>query len=225
MPLKSRNHILDSLTATLLLESGSVGLFHYNKLAYLSEFLFIKNFGARYTGELFLKLPHGPVIAGYKKQIMRLSKDGVLVVDLDKLNSKRTLKEDDYNLPVKIRATDGTKEISVKERIIRDFIKQVVQKYGELSTTDIERAVYNTEPVKKYLQLAASGFRKQIGGYILKSDCIRIKDYKDAQSEGRLTYLQHICKHPTVSPDIQRKVASEFDDLNGLRPRYNYHEE
>ncbi len=60
---------LDCVTATIVNLLGSVGLFHYNKLASLFEYFYIKNFGKRYTEEYFVKLPHGPVIRDYKKQI------------------------------------------------------------------------------------------------------------------------------------------------------------
>ena len=85
---------LDQVTATIVYQLERVGVYHYNKLTYLTEYLFIKNFGKRLTNEKFIKLPHGPVITNYRKQIASLQSRSIVNVDLDELNKIRKLNDD-----------------------------------------------------------------------------------------------------------------------------------
>jgi len=210
---------LDRITATIVYELKEVNLFHYNKLTYIFEYLYIKNFGVRFTNEYFIKLPHGPVIHQYKDQINKLHLKGYIDTDSDKLNEKRKL-SDDKTSKVLIKRNDRTEEIIVTNPIVYGFLKKVIIKYANLSVNEIERLVYQTSPVKSYLSKLSMGFKKESGSYLLK-DCIKITNYKNEISAGRKKALEHISKYPNVNVDQYKIFNQEFAPLSNLRPAWD----
>jgi len=208
---------LDRVTATIVNRKSGIGLYHYNKLTYLVEFLFIKNFGKRLSGEKFIKYPHGPVIANYHKQIEKLCGHSIFSVDLKELRKKRSF-EDSEKAKVSIQKTGTTEEYLYPTSIVQDFIYGVVDKYGEYSTDELERIVYSTAPVINYKN---SLFKKVTGGYVLVGDCITMKDYKNPITEGRKRALEHLEKYPTVNWKQQKELIKEFAPLENLRPQHD----
>jgi uncharacterized phage-associated protein len=207
---------LDRVTATIVNRKSGIGLFHYNKLTYLVEFLFIKNFGKRLSGEKFIKYPHGPVIVDYHKQIEKLHNRSIVTVDLKELRTKRSFEEGE-RAKVSIQKTETTKKYLYPTSMVQDFIYGVVDKYGEYPADELEKIVYSTAPVINYKN---SIFKRVTGGYILTGDCIRMKDYKSPITEGRKKALEHLKKYPTVNWKQQKKLIKEFAPLESLRPQH-----
>ena len=96
VPIRRDDSKLIAVGATLLSLNGELGLFQYNKLVYLFEYFYIKNFGKRFTKEVFMKLPHGPVIVEYKKHISYLINKGIAKGDLSILAEKREVDDTIY---------------------------------------------------------------------------------------------------------------------------------
>jgi len=204
---------LDRVTATIVHEMGEVGLYHYNKLTYLFEYFYIKNFASRYTKEQFPKLPHGPVISNYKRQIRDLHGLNVIKTDLDEL--KRYRKMDDYHGEILIECVPNTKIYMVSEEIVYSLIVQIVQKFGAMSTAELEEVVYRTTPL---INFQNNPYKLKKGGYVLAGDCIKMKDYKNSVTEGRKLAIKHLQKYPEVDEELQLKLAKELQYLEALRP-------
>lgn len=211
---------LDLVTSSIVDVMGKVGLFHYNKLTYLFEYFFIKNFGERYTKEYFIKLPHGPVISNYKKQINKLFALGLVNVDFDNLNYKRAV--DDYSYDkVLIEKSEQTKIAIIPEENVMMLLKKIINLYGNLNTKELEQIVYQTKPIKNYINAQRQGKKKSKGGYILK-DCIKLSEYRNIVTEGRKIALKHIQENPSIDFNLQNEVAKELSDLEKLRPQVGY---
>jgi len=205
---------LDRVTATIVHEMGKIGLFHYNKLTYLFEYFFIKNFGCRYTKEEFIKLPHGPVISNYKTQITNLIRHGVFSGNIAEIHKSRKL-DDDKRIKTTILSTELTSQYTVQENGIIILIRQIVNKYGHLSVDDLEDVVYQTNPVKKYL---SNPFKQKTGGYILKNDCLKMKSYRTKEAEGRRLARKHLKKYPVEKKENKKILEEEYDNLIPMRP-------
>jgi hypothetical protein len=213
-PIQRDNEKLVAVVSTLLMFCREVGLFHYNKLVYLFEYFHIKNFGERFTKEVFCKLPHGPVIVNYKAQIKDMVDLGLAETDLSELREKREV--DDFVYPkVRIAGTPNAADRALTDPILLEFTRTLCQKFCILSVADLEAFVYATDPIKKYL---GSGFKKEIGGYILAGDCIRIKDYSGPLEKGRAKLRKHIVQHPSIDHEQQKRFAEEFSSLARMRP-------
>ncbi len=206
---------LDHVTATIVYKMDQVGLFHYNKLTYLFEYFFIKNFGKRYTGEYFIKITHGPVIPNYKNHIKRLSSLNIVEFDAKDLNFWE-IDDDHRHQAVLIRKSSETANAIISEKCIYSLIKQIIEKFGQLSVNELEKIVYKTEPMKNYL---ASPYKKKTGGYVLKGDCIKISKYKSPKTEGRRRALEHVQKYPAVDFELQKQFAKELAYLETMRPQ------
>ena len=206
---------LEQITVNIVNELTEVGVYHYNKLTFLFEYLFIKNFGMKYTGESFLKLPHGPVIKGYKKIITDQTKKGLLSCDLEDLNLNRKLDED-YNLKIFITKTENGNSVKIEQSIVKEFLLKVLDKYAHLTTDQLEEKIYDTTPVKKYIEQFQKGFKKEIGGYVM--DCITIKQFNTQHTQGRRKALQHFLKSKPVSSEQLIKYQKEFQYLEYMRP-------
>lgn len=235
MPIKVDKDKLDAVTAYIVHQMGEVGVFHYNKLAYLFEYLYIKNFGKRYTKEQFVRLPHGPTIRNYKNQIKRLVGNQLADTDLDNLMKKRAVDDKEFD-KVTIKRPYHDIEHSLPTPIM-DLIDQIIAKYGRLSTKEIEKAVYQTPPMIKYMELvnretkeinvSAVGSlipgsfnypKPEVGGYVLQSDCIKMRDFDTPEAKGKRLALKHLEKYPDVNYDLQNRLAEELDYLTALRP-------
>ncbi|MFA6598809.1 MAG: type II toxin-antitoxin system antitoxin SocA domain-containing protein [Ignavibacteriaceae bacterium] len=221
-PKNPTNRPLDRVTASIVYELEKVNLFHYNKLVYLFEYFYIKNFGKRFTQEKFIKLPHGPVITDYKKQIGSLAKEGFIEVDSDLLNQKRML-GDDYQTEVNIFRTETTQEMVLDDEFLSNFLHKILYKYGTLSTKELEAVVYRTPPMINLIKKMEMGFKKNIGGYVL-ADCIRFLDYKNPVTEGRRMAIEHLKKYPFINFELHKKIAEELSPLKNLRPEWAHSE-
>lgn len=207
---------IDLVTVTIVNELNETGVFKYNKLAYLVEYLFIKNFATRLSGENFIKLPHGPVIGNYKKQIYKIYNEGIYDLDIDVLCEKRKVDDDmAMKLPVRIKQADS--KLVIKDCAILDFIKKVLNKYSGYSSEELEKIVYRTPPMVKFMEALRNGFKTATGSYILK-DCITLKEYKTPVTLGRLEYLKHIEKYPNVRDGQYEQFYNEFKILERMRP-------
>lgn len=209
--------LLDQVSAAIVYQLKSVGVYHYNKLLYLTEYLFIKNFGKRLTAEEFIKLPHGPVVSNYKKQISELAEHGYFSVDLETLNVKRQLNDESIVGRIEITATEKTAEALPQDTIVKEFVYGVINRYAHLSVGELEAVVYATSPVVNYKK---SMFKPATGGKILVGDCIRMKDYKNEVSEGRRIAWEHLRKYPTVNQEQQNLLKEEFASLISMRPQH-----
>lgn len=208
---------LDIITSSIVKKMGSVGLFHYNKLTFLFEYFFIKNFGRRFTNEPFVKLPHGPVISNYKSQIEKLVDLRVFNINKKLLNMKRSV--DDFNYQkILIKRTDLLAQISIPQNCIELLLDQIIKKYSNYSVSELERIVYKTPPMKKYLSFVKAGFKKEKGGYILR-DCIKISRFKSTKTEGRRIALKHLQEHPYINFKRQKELTTELEYFSILRPK------
>ena len=198
---------LDLVTATIVHEMGQIGLFHYNKLTYLFEYFFIKNFGCRYTKERFIKYPHGPVIPNYQKQITNLIINNVIAGDINKISQRRKVDTDYYEKTI-IKSLPQTSNFIIPNKGIYFLLKQIISTYGNLSVEDLEKVVYKTEPIKKFL---SNPFKKKTGGYVLTSDCIKIRDFNTDKAKGLRLALKHLEKYP-----------KNHNDYKELEKEYNY---
>lgn len=209
---------LDIVTLYIVKKTGKIGLYHYNKLTYLFEFFFIKNFGSRFTKEYFIKLPHGPAIANYKNQITKLTQYGYYDIDLKLLKHRRQV--DDY-LYRKILIQSGSRldgfEFPIK--YVQKLIDQIVEKYATMTVAQLEKVVYKTKPLIMYQKKVKQGFKNKTGGYILKGDCLKISEHKNSMTEGRKLALEHIKKYPKIDFEQQAKLLKEFEFLEKLRPQ------
>lgn len=210
--------LLDSIACTFVLELEQVGIYHFNKLVYLFEYLYIKNFGSRYTKESFIKLPHGPVITNYKKRISQLYNQGYIDTDIEKLNSYRKV-DDDFKERVIIASNIKTQELVIEDSIALMLTKKIAKQYGQLDIPELEALVYTTTPVVNYLSKVDAGFKNATGGYVLK-DCVRFSDYKSPKIVGRKKAIEHLKNHPKVRSDQYSKLVDELNILNKFRPAW-----
>jgi hypothetical protein len=213
-PVQRNDSLLQQVGATIILLSSPLGIFHYNKLVYLFEYHYIKNFGRRFTKEVFLKYPRGPVITGYKEHLVQLAEMGGAGIDLKKLSKQRSL-DDVYNEKVPITVTDRTVEFIVQNPIIFSFIKSLCERFASKSVDELQKIVYETEPMKKYVK---SPYKKSTGGYILCAECIRLSDHSNPISEGRRKAQEYLEQHPDIDYAQHRNLAGDFSDLAALRP-------
>lgn len=212
---------LDIVTATIVNYLGQVNLYHYNKLTYLFEYFYIKHFGERFTKELFIKLPHGPVIQDYKAQISDLCERDVIDVDLHLLNKHRAV-DSDYSNKINIYRNENTSHFSLKSGIEYTLLTKIIEKYAHYSINDLETIVYKTEPVVNYLLNFQSGFiRKEFGGYVLKSCNMKITEAKSNMTPGVKEALKHLKKYPNPDYEQMRKDIKEFSFMEKLRPAYD----
>ncbi len=214
---KSRNEEnLTRVTISIVNELKNVGIYHYNKLTYLFEYLFIKNFGMKFTGELFCKLPHGPVISDYKKYVVNQFKERLIFTDIDTFIQKRTL--DDYNYSIRIMNTENGEKITIQEPMIYDFLLRVLDKYSHLSVDELEEVVYQTSAVVKFENAVKQGWRKENGGYIL--DLLTIKNFINSKVLARQAALKHSRKYPKIDNDQYNNLTSEWNFLESMRPQW-----
>lgn len=207
---------LDIISATIVNEMKSIGIYRYNKIIYLFEYFFVKNFGFRYLNEKFIKYPHGPVISNYKKQIRKLYELGIYDVDVDELNKKRIF--DDYVYQeILIKSTSKTSELITNNIEIFTLINAIINKFGNLSIDELEEIVYKTSPLKNYMEKFEMGWKKKTGSYIL-SDCIKPSSYITSKTQGRKLALMHLSKYPEINFELQKKMSEEVSDLIKMRP-------
>ncbi len=209
------NPTLDSVTTTIVELMGSVDLYHYNKLAFLFEYFYIKNFGTRFTEEQFTKLPHGPTINSYKKQIQQLAEKGIVSVPLDDLKKLRTVDEKLHDA-VFISKTEKTTENSIQSGSARKLIESVVSKFGNMSHAQLEAFVYATPPLKKYMASMGKFGLKQYGSPVLDSRCIKISDYSNETSKAR-KFIAKLEPRPRMTPEQREKYDKEFDWMQSLK--------
>jgi hypothetical protein len=215
----NRNIVLDRVTSTIVYEMGNVGVFHYNKLAYLFEYFYIKNFGERYSSEKFIKQPHGPVIPNYHKQISLLIDEMIFDGDKDEILSIRNL-DDDYFIRKNLSKNENTHSFLVNNRLARLLLIKVINKFGHLNSLDLEKIVYSTPPVKKYLENSKAQFVKELGGYILNSSNVKIKEGKENLSDSMKLAFLHLKKYNHADYDQLAKDVKEFSFLEDYRPTY-----
>ncbi|MBX2976426.1 MAG: SocA family protein [Ignavibacteriaceae bacterium] len=216
--MKTADRPLDRVAASIVYNLDSVNVFHYNKLIYLFEYLFIKNFGVRYTQEKFTKLPHGPVVSRYKHQIKKLTEENIFRTDIEKL-----MKDKEYSkscaVKILIGSTSDTKNLIIKEKFVADFIQKVIERYSGYSATELEKIVYKTPPMQKLLSQLKMGYKKETGSYILK-DGIRFSDYRDSVTRGRLLALEHSINNPEINTDLHIRLNEELSFMKKLRPEW-----
>ncbi len=203
---------IDRVSATIVNELGELGVYHYNKLTYLFEFFYIKNFGERFSKEKFIKITHGPIISNYKKRISALSKADYLSVDVSELNKKKSL--DDFNKYIPIHNTLNTKSIILDNPILISLIHQIIEKFSKLPVKKLEEIVYKTSPIRAYCN---PSFNKKTGGYVFPNH-IKVKSFRNSITEGRRQALKHFNKYNYVEYDQQKDLLDQFEILNRMRP-------
>jgi hypothetical protein len=213
-PIHRDENNLNQVAATILFFVQELGVYHYNKLIYLFEYFHIKNFGKRYTKELFIKYPHGPVIIDYKGHIESLVEKRIANTDLTNLQKNRSLDEG-YSGKISIYKAESTEEFAFRDVMLLSFTRELCDKFSTMSIESLESFVYSTAPMKNYLN---SPFKKATGGYILTGDCIKISDHKNPTTEGRRKALHHLQTYPEIDYVQHRQLAEEFSSLSSLRP-------
>ncbi|MDX2128997.1 MAG: DUF4065 domain-containing protein [Chloroherpetonaceae bacterium] len=209
---------LNRLTVSIVETLGKVGVFHYNKLAYLFEYIYIKNFGVRYTNERFIKLPNGPVINNYKKQIELLFEENLLKVDVTQLNQKRSV--DDNSLkPIWIEPTSDSKNFLVEDEDAVKLLSQMLNRYAKLSASQLENVVYQTEPMLRITQNEGTKEKKSIGVEVLDTTTVK-NALKNDRIQGKKLALEHLKKYPFPNNELQDFYAQELAPLALLRPKY-----
>jgi hypothetical protein len=211
---------LNSVTSTIVASLGNVGLFHYNKLTYLFEYFFIKNYGERYTKEQFIKYPKGPVIANYKDQICTLVKEDIFETDIKNLKEKRKLITDDYNSKVRVFSTDKTEDLVLNDPDAYSLLIKVIDKYSKYNVEDLGNLVYKTPPVLNYLLNQKRGYVKTTGGYVLNSNNIKINSLKREVPEHILMSRKHFLNYKNIDETQHAKDVEEFRFMEKLRPQY-----
>jgi hypothetical protein len=213
-PVRRDEAKLLAVGSTLLHLCDQLGLYHYNKLVYLFEYFHIKNFGSRFTKEVFSKFPHGPVIVGYKQHIETLVRSGMASADIEQLHEKRDV--DDIIYPkFLIESTEQTTEHVLGDPLLYDFARALCQKFAPMSVTELESFVYSTKPL---IAFQKSPFKKETGGYILTGDCIKLKDHLGPLQRGRAMLKKHLEEYPTSDYEQQKRFAEEFGWMSGMRP-------
>jgi hypothetical protein len=213
-PINRDETNLNQVAATILSVVQELGVYHYNKLIYLFEYFHIKNFGKRYTKELFIKYPHGPVIINYKEHIESIVDKRIANTDLTKLQMKRSLDEG-FSGKISIYKAELTDEFAFKDVMLLSFTRELCDKFSTMSRESLESFVYSTAPMKNYV---SSKFKKETGGYILTGDCIKMSDHKNPITEGRRRALLHLQTYPEIDYVQHRQLAEEFSSLSSLRP-------
>lgn len=210
---------LDAVTISIVNLLGEVGLYRYNKLTYIFEYLFIKNFGRRYTNEYFIRLPHGPVISNYKDQIEKVTNMGLFDCDLSALGRKRVV--DDYKYErVAICRSESAGDVQYLDEMTQSLLINIIRKYGRLSIGELEQMVYKTKPMVRYMNAVDCHTKKPYGGHVLK-DYLKISEHKTLAAKGRALALKHIQKYPEIDFEQQKQLAEELSDLEELRPIIN----
>lgn len=211
---------LNAITINIVNELGKVGVFRYNKLTYLFEYLFIKNYGERYTHQMFPKLPHGPVIGNYKKVILNQCEDGFIDADVKVLKLTRKLSDDrpEKKETIWLKKTSLSKDILIPEKTVYNFLLRVLDKYGSLSDDEIEELVYKTSAVINYEKQYEAGFKSKTGGFVLESDCIKINSSDSIDFKARQFAIKHELKHPDVNTEQQSLLYYDLAYLEQLRP-------
>jgi len=208
---------LKIVSSTIVALNEGIGVYHLNKLTYLFEYFFIKNFGRRYTGEKFVKLPHGPVIQSvtpYKDLISSLAEQSVIDTDVDEISKNRKL-DDDYiyrKIPIKPKNVESS---LLTNPFLLDLAKNVVFKFGNLGVNDLEEFVYKTRPVVNYEN---NPYKKDVGGYVIVSDNIRLGDYKTETADYHYNLLKYYEDAPRMGAELHGKYSEEFSFLEKLRP-------
>ncbi|MCX6122750.1 MAG: DUF4065 domain-containing protein [Ignavibacteriales bacterium] len=213
-PIQRDENNLNQVAATILSFVQELGVYHYNKLIYLFEYFHIKNFGKRYTQELFIKYPHGPVIINYKGHIESLVDKHIANTDITKLQTKRCLDEG-YGGKISIYKAELTENFTFRDVMLLSFTRELCDKFSTMSVESLESFVYSTAPMKNYVN---SLYKKETGGYILTSDCIKISDHRNPTTEGRRKALLHLQTYPEIDYAQHRQLAEEFAPLSSLRP-------
>lgn len=208
---------LESVLIYLVNKSNEIGVYHLNKLTYLFEYFYIKNFGERFTKEYFLKYPHGPVISNYKRIFINLAQREFFLTNTDELRKNRKL-TDDYSYGRQaIRSSNKSYFINPLPNNAEILLDNIITKFGKLSVDELETFVYKTEPIINYQN---NPYKKETGGYVLESPMINIKKSKDRVPEGIKIALKHMKKYPNFSLEQQKKDYKEFAFMEKLRP-YN----
>ncbi len=182
---------LDRVACSIVDRLGSVGVFHLNKLTFLFEYFYIKNFGVRYTREVFTKLPHGPVIANYKTHIKSLHTSAFINIDINLLMKKRDLDDDFEYVSLNITPNESIKSCLLEDSHASSLLDQILHKYSWLPGPKLEKTVYKTPPVMEYLRRVEMGYKKETGSYIL-TDCLKMNTVKANVDPGMKLYLEHI---------------------------------
>jgi hypothetical protein len=215
LPIQRNEENLNQVAASILSFVQELGVYHYNKLIYLFEYFYIKNFGKRYTKEVFIKYPHGPVIVDYKGHITSLVHNRIANTDLATLQMKRSLLDECYNGKISIYKSESTDDYTFSDAMLLSFTKELCDKFSTMSVESLESFVYSTAPMKNYLN---SPFKKKTGGYILAGDCIKMSDHNNPITEGRRKALQHLQTYPKIDYTQHQQFAEEFAPLSSLRP-------
>jgi hypothetical protein len=212
--------LLQQVISEFFRKREHIGVYHFNKILYLFEYFYIKNTGKRFLKEPFIKLPHGPVVSNYKRQLENLFNDGILIMDISELKKHRDI-DSDRHIKLAIRKGYNINNYSIQDYTAFSILSHVIEKYSDLSIDELEQFVYHTEPVIRY-QINSEGYkmRKKIGGYVLRSPNINITKYKKTISEGAKLAAEHLKKYPTINIEQLNKDIEEFAFLEKLRPSY-----
>lgn len=209
---------LNSVTSTIVHELNEVGLFHYNKLTYLFEYFYIKNYGERFTKEQFCKLPKGPVIPNYPIQIKNLVENKYLNTDLSVLLAVRNFDETaDKNAIIKIFDTRKTTELILNDPDAYYLLLKVIEKYHHMNVEQLGDLVYKTPPMIEFKKTVVMGYAKEKGGYILSPNNIKVNKLKSEVPEHIKLSRKYYFNSSVQTADQDLKDKEEFKFLESYR--------
>ncbi len=99
------------------------------------------------------------------------------------------------------------------------LLSQIIDKYASLSCKEIETVVYETLPVKNYLTKVEQGYKKEIGGMVLK-DCIPMTKMRSSVNPAIKMYYEHKLKFPDDDIEQMEITEKEFQFLEKMRPEF-----
>lgn len=178
---------------------GGVGMFHYSKLQYLFEFLYLKNYGERYTGERFVKYELGPVINEYKVQLLKLDELGILSVDRDALYRNAGVNKGSY-ITKRIEVGSRAQEFALTDERELKLLNGVIERFGNLSTDALKKVVYSTLPLKLNPKHNHEVLTDEVVEMIVDNPIV----------QGKQMAEEHLKKYPTINQEKRAEFIHEL---------------
>lgn len=142
-PRKSNK--LSDVIEIIVARLGKVSMFKVTKLLYLIDYEAIRCFHKSITGSTYLRMQEGPWIPSMADVAKSLQDDG-------RINIAYSAKKPFY-LPISMGCSGG-EWLTFQER---DLLDTVIDKYGNLSDSQIKTKVYLTKPMKTILKKEKRG--------------------------------------------------------------------
>ncbi|WP_236713029.1 uracil-DNA glycosylase family protein [Neomoorella mulderi] len=133
---------LHKLILMVIQTLGQVTYFKLTKLLYFIDLEALQRFGQTLTGEIYLRQQEGPWMPSLKKAISFMSEKEIKVFH--------------HRIPIVSRGPSPRFSIDFNEQTL-EFVLEVLDKYGNLTNTEIKTLAYRTAPMKYILKQEAQG--------------------------------------------------------------------